>query len=108
MTNRGGPLVTLIRPFRMGLGERLGNGRQWSPWVHLDDTTSALTFMAQTESIDGAVNVVSPGVVRNSEMTKAIGKAVGMPAWGWACRGGQDDAWRIYSRAWNRERSGGA
>ena len=57
MTNRGGPLVTLIRPFRMGLGGRLGNGRQWSPWVHLDDTTSALIFMAQTESIDGAVNM---------------------------------------------------
>ena len=83
MTNRGGPLVTLIRPFKMGLGGRLGNGRQWSPWVHLDDTTSALMFMAQTESIDGAVNTVSPGVVRNSEMTKAIGKAVGRPAWGW-------------------------
>ena len=83
MTKRGGPLVTLIRPFKMGLGGRLGNGRQWLPWVHLDDTISALMFMAQTESIHGAVNIVSPGVVRNSEMTKAIGKAVGMPAWGW-------------------------
>ena len=79
----GGPLSNLVRPFRLGLGGRLGDGRQWSPWVHIDDAARALLFMADNESLDGPVIVASPGVVRNSELSKAIAEAIGKPAPFW-------------------------
>ena len=83
MSGDGGPLPRLAKPFRRGLGGRLGNGRQWTPWIHLDDSVSALLFIVGKESLDGAVNVVSPGVVRNSDLTRAIGDALGKPSFGW-------------------------
>ena len=63
----GGALPTLARPFKSGLGGRLGNGRQWTPWIHLDDAVSALLFIVDNESLEGPVNVVSPDVARNSK-----------------------------------------
>ncbi len=83
MSGDGGPLPVLAKPFRRGLGGRLGNGRQWTPWIHLDDAISALLFVADGESLDGAINVVSPGVVRNVELTRAIGDVLGKPSFGW-------------------------
>ena len=79
----GGPLPTLVRPFKVGVGGRLGNGRQWTPWIHIDDAVSALIFIAETERLEGPVNVVSPGVVRNSELSRAIGGALNRPSFGW-------------------------
>ncbi len=78
-----GPLPVLMRSFRAGVGGRLGSGRQWTPWVHIDDAVSALLFIAENDELDGAVNVVSPGVVRNLELTHAIGDALGKPSFGW-------------------------
>ncbi len=83
MTAEGGALTTLVRPFRIGLGGRLGNGRQWTPWIHMDDAIRALIFMTEHETLNGAVNVVSPGVVRNSAFSRMIGETVGRPAFGW-------------------------
>ncbi len=83
LTARGGPLLQLTRPFRLGLGGRLGNGRQWSPWVHLDDTIEALIFISENNAFEGPVNVASPGVVRNIEMVRAIGEVLRRPAIGW-------------------------
>ena len=83
MSGDGGPLPVLAKPFRGGFGGRLGNGRQWTPWIHLDDAVSALLFIAGVESLEGAINVVSPGVVRNIELTRAIGDALGKPSFGW-------------------------
>ena len=79
----GGPLPVLARPFRAGLGGRLGNGRQWTPWIHIDDAVSALIFIAENESLNGPINVVSPGVVRNSDLSHAIANALGKPSFGW-------------------------
>ncbi|MXX93026.1 MAG: TIGR01777 family protein [Chloroflexi bacterium] len=78
-----GPLPVLARPFRTGLGGRLGNGRQWTPWIHIDDAISALIFVAENESLNGPINVVSPGVVRNSEISQAIADALHKPCFGW-------------------------
>ncbi len=78
-----GPLPVLMRPFRLGIGGRLGNGRQWTPWLHIEDAVSALLFIAENDEIEGPVNVVSPGVVRNSELSRAIGDALGKPSFGW-------------------------
>ncbi|MXZ03433.1 MAG: TIGR01777 family protein, partial [Chloroflexi bacterium] len=78
-----GPLPVLARPFRSGVGGRLGNGRQWTPWIHVDDAVSALIFVAENESLNGPVNVVSPGVVRNSELSHAIADTLSKPCFGW-------------------------
>ena len=78
-----GPLPVLARPFKSGIGGRLGNGRQWTPWIHIDDAISALIFVAENESLNGPINVVSPGVVRNSELSHAIADALNKPCFGW-------------------------
>ena len=78
-----GPLPVLARPFKSGVGGRLGNGRQWTPWIHIDDAMSALIFVAENESLNGPINVVSPGVVRNSELSHAIADALNKPCFGW-------------------------
>ena len=79
----GGPLEVLVRPFRMGVGGRIGNGRQWTPWIHLDDAVLALLFVGQHEDLDGPINVVAPGVARNSQLVSAIGEVMGKPSFGW-------------------------
>ncbi len=79
----GGALPTLARPFKSGLGGRLGNGRQWTPWIHLDDAVSALLFIADNESLEGPINVVSPDVVRNKDFSQAIADALDKPNFGW-------------------------
>lgn len=83
MSADDGALPVLVRPFKFGLGGRLGDGRQWTPWIHLDDAVSALLFIAENERLDGPVNVVSPGVVRNRDLTQAIGEALRKPSFGW-------------------------
>ena len=83
MSGTGGGLPTLARPFRYGLGGRLGNGRQWTAWVHLDDAISALIFMAEHDELSGPVIVAAPGMVRNADLGKAIGKVLGRPSLSW-------------------------
>ncbi len=83
MSADGGPLPTLAKPFRSGFGGRLGSGRQWTPWLHIDDAVSALIFIAETDSLEGPVNVVSPGAARNSVLSQAIADALGKPNFGW-------------------------
>ena len=84
MSSGGGALPVLVKPFKkMGIGGRVGNGRQWTPWIHLDDAISALVFIAENDQLEGPINVVSPGVVRNSDLTHAIGEVLGKPTFGW-------------------------
>lgn len=83
LARNGGPLQLLTLPFRrFGVGGCLGNGRQWNPWIHVDDVVEALLFVAARDSIRGPVNFVSPGVVRNKELMAAIGDAMGRPSFG--------------------------
>ena len=83
MSGKGGGLPTLARPFRFGMGGRLGNGRQWTPWIHLDDAINALLFITTQPDLKGPVIVAAPGVARNSDLSKTIGKAMGRPALLW-------------------------
>ena len=83
MSGSGGALPTLARPFRLGVGGRIGNGRQWTPWIHIDDAISALIFMAERDDLSGPVIVAAPGVVRNSELSKSIGEVLGRPSLSW-------------------------
>ena len=83
MSGSGGALPTLARPFRLGVGGRIGNGRQWTAWIHLDDAISALIFMAERDDISGPVIVAAPGIVRNADLGKAIGRVLGRPSLSW-------------------------
>lgn len=76
----GGALGRMLTPFRLGLGGTLGDGRQWMPWVHIDDVISLLLHTAHNERMRGPVNVVSPTPVTNAELTRALGQALGRPA----------------------------
>ncbi|HRG97437.1 MAG TPA: TIGR01777 family oxidoreductase [Polyangiaceae bacterium] len=76
----GGALARLRPIFGAGLGGRLGDGQGWMPWVHVDDVVGLLEHAATTPTLRGAVNAVAPGVVRNAEFTRALGRALRRPA----------------------------
>ena len=81
ISRNGGLLKTLKIPFRFALGGRIGDGRQWWPWISLDDAINCLSFLIENDDISGAVNVTSPSPVRNSEFTSAVSNILSKPAW---------------------------
>jgi len=76
----GGPIDRWARAFRFFAGGRLGSGRQWMSWVHLDDVIAAYLFALDTRTLSGPVNLVAPGRVRNREFARRLGKALGRPS----------------------------
>jgi uncharacterized protein (TIGR01777 family) len=78
LAREGGALARLITPFKLGLGGRIGSGRQWWSWVALDDVVGAIRFALETD-IAGPVNLVAPNPLTNTQFTKALGKALGRP-----------------------------
>ncbi len=76
----GGFLQRMLLPFKLGLGGKLGSGRQYMPWVHRDDVVAALTWMLENEQARGPYNVVSPAPVTNAEFTKGLARVLGRPA----------------------------
>ncbi|MFC4858406.1 TIGR01777 family oxidoreductase [Actinophytocola glycyrrhizae] len=80
LARRGG-LAGMLKPlFKLALGGRLGNGRQFMPWIHVADQTAAIRHLVEHDTVAGAVNVCSPNPVTNAEFTAAFGRAVGRPA----------------------------
>src|SRR5581483_6996528 len=75
----GGLLGPLLLPFRLGLGARLGNGRQWMPWISLADWVSAVESLLTVE-VTGAVNLTGPAPSRNSDFTRTLGRVLRRPA----------------------------
>ncbi|TDD79901.1 TIGR01777 family oxidoreductase [Actinomadura rubrisoli] len=76
---RGGGLLGRTLPlFRLGLGGRLGDGRQWTSWISLDDQVAALRFLIEGE-LAGPVNLTAPNPVTNEEYTRALGKVLRRP-----------------------------
>ena len=76
----GGALQKMLPAFSLGLGGRLGSGRQWFPWIALDDVVGAMHLAMHRPSMRGAVNLVAPGVVRNVDFTRSLGRALRRPA----------------------------
>lgn len=75
-----GLLPKMLLPMRMFVGGPLGSGRQWMPWIHIDDLVSAYRFVIEHE-VDGAVNACAPHAVTMREFAKALGTAVHRPSW---------------------------
>jgi uncharacterized protein len=80
LAREGGALAQLARPFRLGVGGRIGSGEQWMSWVALDEVIGMLRFALEHGTVRGPVNVVSPQPVRNVEFTNALAKALHRPA----------------------------
>lgn len=80
LSRRGGALSLLAALFRLGLGGRVGSGRQWMPWVHLDDAAGMTLRAVDDAALAGPVNVVAPEAVRNADFTRALARAVSRPA----------------------------
>ena len=79
LTARGGALPPLLRLFRLGLGGRLGNGRQWMSWVSLEDAVAAMEFAIAQPHLSGAFNTTSPNPVTNAEFTYTLGHILHRP-----------------------------
>ncbi len=78
---KDGVALSLMAPiFRAGLGGRLGAGRQWFPWIHVDDAVAQIEAALDDPSLRGPVNVVAPNPVRNADYTKVLGRVVRRPA----------------------------
>lgn len=79
MAPSGGMLGRLKPLFSLGLGARLGNGRQYLPWISLEDQVRALLFAITHEELSGPVNFTGPAPVTNAEFTTALGRTVNRP-----------------------------
>ncbi len=76
----GGALAQMMPVFKLGLGGRLGTGKQWFPWIHIFDLARALHFLSRKHAIKGPVNVCAPKPVTNARFTKVLAKALKRPA----------------------------
>lgn len=78
LSAKGGALQQMLLPFRLGLGGRIGSGRQWMPWISLDDVVEVIVRALRDERLRGPVNTVV-GSVRNADFTDALGRALHRP-----------------------------
>jgi uncharacterized protein (TIGR01777 family) len=80
LASEGGALARMVPLFRLGLGGRLGSGRQYLPWIALDDVVLALDHLLGRDGLEGAVNLVAPEPVTNAAFTAALALVLGRPA----------------------------
>lgn len=76
----GGVLAEMLLPFQLCLGGRLGSGKQWMSWIHLDDLLGIMFHAVEKGDMRGPVNGVAPGVVTNAEFTKVLAATLRRPA----------------------------
>jgi uncharacterized protein (TIGR01777 family) len=76
----GGALRKMLLPFRLGLGGRLGSGKQWMSWISIDDTVEAVYRALVDDSLQGPVNVTAPEPVTNRDLTRILGRVLSRPA----------------------------
>jgi len=76
----GGALSSMLLPFKMGIGGKLGSGQQWMPWIHIDDVVGLILRACVDESVGPTLNLVSPEPVTNQKFTQVLAKAISRPA----------------------------
>ncbi len=77
---QGGPLSKMILPFKMFTGGPLGNGKQWFPWIHLEDLICTILFLLENSEIKGPINFCAPQPVRQGDFARALGKVLKRPS----------------------------
>ena len=79
LARAGGMLAKLLTPFKMGMGGKVGSGKQYISWVAIDDAVNAIKLALKDESFRGPLNVVSPNPVTNEKFTKTLGHVLSRP-----------------------------
>ena len=79
LSREGGGLAQMLPPFRMGVGGRMGSGKQYWPWVAINDIVGAILHALQTDTMRGPYNAVAPQPVTNAEFTKTLGQVLHRP-----------------------------
>ena len=80
LSSRGGALRRMLTPFKIGMGGRIGDGKQWVSWIHIRDAVGMLLHAAKEDSIRGPMNAVAPVPVTNGELTRSLAQALHRPA----------------------------
>lgn len=80
LSREGGLLGKLLPPFRLGLGTRLGEGRQFMSWIHIDDHVQAVLRLLRDDTLRGPFNLTAPGPVTNAEFTRVLAGVLHRPA----------------------------
>ena len=80
LSPKGGALGAMLAPFKMGLGGRVGDGRQWMSWIDVRDMVGAIHHIMKNDLIQGPVNMVAPKSVRNQEFVKTLASVLSRPA----------------------------
>jgi uncharacterized protein (TIGR01777 family) len=80
LSDSGGALEKMLPFFKAGVGGPVAGGRQYVPWVHLDDVVGATTFALDNEGLSGPVNVTAPDPVTNRELSRTLGRVLRRPA----------------------------
>ncbi len=81
LAENGGALPRMALPFRLFGGGPVGDGRQWMPWIHLEDEVRAIRFLLGSDDATGPYNLTAPEPLRNREFCRALGGALGRPSW---------------------------
>ncbi len=80
LSGNGGLLGRMLLPFRLGMGARLGSGRQWMSWVHIEDYVMMVLRLLEDEQMSGPFNMTAPNPVTNAEFTRTLAHALHRPA----------------------------
>jgi uncharacterized protein (TIGR01777 family) len=75
----GGAFPKMVKPFRFGLGGRLGSGKQWMPWIHVKDVVNLILFSLDNDGIHGPVNATAPNPITNAGFTRQLAAALHRP-----------------------------
>lgn len=76
----GGALPKMALPFKLFAGGPIGSGKQWLPWVHLNDTVAAIQYLMETKAASGPYNLTAPNPLTNAQFGHVLGKVLGRPA----------------------------
>ncbi|MDF3128057.1 TIGR01777 family oxidoreductase [Kiritimatiellaeota bacterium B1221] len=80
LSDQGGALAKMLPAFKLGLGGKLGNGRMWMSWIHIEDAARAFEHVLTHPEISGVVNLTAPHSVRNREFTRSLAEVLKKPA----------------------------
>jgi uncharacterized protein (TIGR01777 family) len=77
----GGALAKMVPPFKLFIGGPLGSGKQWMPWIHVEDEIGMIQFLMEKSNAHGAVNACAPNPVTMKEFCRALGSVLNRPCW---------------------------
>lgn len=80
LANEGGMLQRLLPPFKLGMGGPIGNGRQWMPWIHIEDQIALIDFLMKQDDARGPYNACAPAPARNRDLARTLASVLHRPA----------------------------